>query len=239
MRGCAARPCAPALLRTLRGHGDAVRALTLSSDGSVLFSGSYDGTCCAWRVADGCLLYALPTNSPVFCTAQSLCGEYLFAGCESGLSVWRGARTRSLCGGAVRALATPRVPAERRRRGGCDVYSCGDDGCVRGWCAETGACEMLLQRLPTPAHSVPPLFCLAISRDESTVYTGDDEGCICVWQTESESCAGRLPRCHVGTVRALVLSRDDCQLFSCGEDKCIRRWEVGGDSECKLRQGRR
>ena len=239
MRACGGRPCQPQCSRVLKGHSDAVRALSLSPDGCVIYSAGYDGTVRGWRTSDGVLLYSLPTNAPVYSLAQSADGEFVFAGTEESLLVFRGSRSRGLRGhaGAVRALACPRVPLSERREHDCDVYSCGDDGTVRGWSAETGACELVLspggdeEEPASPGRPPPPLWCLALSRDGETLYSGSEEGGICVWQVGTRSAVGALEQAHSGAIRALVLSRCDGFLFTSGEDRCIRRWSVSPGSE--------
>lgn len=53
-----------------------MRALALSDDGAVLFSGSWDGSIRAWRASDGLYLYTLEGHSgAVLALAQSLNGE--------------------------------------------------------------------------------------------------------------------------------------------------------------------
>ena len=243
-RVCAARPVAPALLRTLRGHSDTVRALSVSQDGAVLYSGSWDGTVRAWRAGDGEELYALPAQGgAVLAVAQSADGELLFAGTESGdVRVWQGAKTRVLRAhvGPVRALATARREFDGTAPSDSPLYSAGDDGVIRAW---TGAGHAQPQRRAElsaqqqPAGAAPPaLWCLALSRDGEALYAGGEDGSIAVWQPRALAQAGCL-RAHAGAVRALALSRDDASLFSAGEDRLIRRWSPGSGQVVAVLRG--
>jgi WD40 repeat protein len=47
------------LVRTLAGHADVVVSVSFSPDGSLLASGSGDGTIKLWRVSDGSLVRTL------------------------------------------------------------------------------------------------------------------------------------------------------------------------------------
>jgi WD40 repeat protein len=235
---CAPRPVAPALLRTLSGHTDTVRALSLSKDGAVLYSGSWDGAVRAWRAADGAPLYTLPAGGgAVLALAQSASGELLFAGCEGGdVRVWRGRSTRTLRGhaGPVRALAAERGAADEPAADADPLlYSAGDDGAVRVWRCGEGACVATLRGARGPGGTAPPpLWSLALSRDGDTLYAGADDGSIAVWQTRQRAAAGAM-RGHTGAVRALVLSRDDAVLYSAGEDRDIRAW-TAATGQCTL-----
>jgi len=253
---CAPVASAPALMRTLRGHSDTVRALSVSSDGTVLFSGSWDGSVRAWRATDGEELYALPAEGgAVLSLAQSADCELLFAGTESGLiRVWHGAKTRTLRGhtGPVRGLATPRrdfsavaSPRAAPHTHDAPLYSAGDDGSIRMWTGTSAAvakcAAVLVPRGAVVSSSAngakaaskkgpPALWCIVLSRDGTTLYAGGDDGGIAVWHPLDGAHVGHLAA-HTGAVRALALSRDDASLFSCGEDRVIRRW-APTEGEC-------
>ena len=79
------------------GHTDTVRALALSDDGAVLFSGSWDSSIRAWRASDGLYLYTLEGHTgAVLALMQSLNGEvsYLIAPrprcCLRHTAAWKG-----------------------------------------------------------------------------------------------------------------------------------------------------
>jgi WD40 repeat protein len=229
---CAPRPIAPSLQRTLLGHTDTVRALSLSRDGAVLYSGSWDGSVRAWRAADGAGLYTLPAGGgAVLSLVQSEDGELLFAGTETGdVRCWKGRVTRTLKGhtGPVRALAASRVAPGDAAEADPLLYSAGDDGTIRAWRAADGTCVSVLRPRGGGGASgsgrpPPTVWCLALSRDGETLYAGADDGGIGVWQPRQRAAAGTLAG-HVGAVRALALARDDAALFSAGEDRVIRRW---------------
>lgn len=241
---CAPVSSPPVLLRTLRGHSDTVRALSVSSDGTVVFSGSWDGSVRAWRATDGEELYALPAEGgAVLALTQSADCELLFAGTESGLvRVWHGAKTRVLRGhsGPVRGLATPRrdfsaavSPRHAPHTHDAPLYSAGDDGTIRMWTgtsASMAKCALVMAPRVPSGRKLPGLWCLALSRDGGTLYAGGDDGVIAVWHPLADAHVGQLQG-HSGAVRALALSRDDNSLFSCGEDRVIRRW-APGSGEC-------
>jgi WD40 repeat protein len=108
------------LLGTLQGHAGVVYGVALSEDGRLLASGGVDGT----NAAVG------PRDPPI---PGHAAGEHR-----------RSARGRALRGRSARGKRR-RGPHSSAVGGGsgqllAQVASCGDDGMVRLWEAETGAC---------------------------------------------------------------------------------------------------
>ena len=72
------------LLFNLKGHSDYIRALAFSFDGSILASGSNDGTVRIWNVWEGTCEQTLVFGDDVSSVAFSPNGHYLAAGTSQG-----------------------------------------------------------------------------------------------------------------------------------------------------------
>jgi len=76
------------LLRTLTGHSNLVRSLTMSIDEQFLISGCYDKTIKIWNVYTGELVRTLNEPSTVQHVAISRDGQTLISGDGSIIKIW-------------------------------------------------------------------------------------------------------------------------------------------------------
>jgi WD40 repeat protein len=79
------------LLRTLKGHNEAVLSVAISPDGQTIVSGSGDRTIKIWRLATGELLHTLTGHSDVvYAVAISRDGKTIISGSgDQTIKVWR------------------------------------------------------------------------------------------------------------------------------------------------------
>jgi WD40 repeat protein len=100
-------------LHELAGHGNVIRHLAFSPDGSMLASGSWDRTVKIWETRDGNLLQSLSHYDQVDSLAFSPDGNYLAAGSTYGYirtwytADWSILRTQSLKGWAMSVEFSP------------------------------------------------------------------------------------------------------------------------------------
>lgn len=175
---------ATAVATALLGHTNFVQALAFSPDGASLVSGSEDATMRVWEVATGALRAVLTEHaSAVNCVAFTPDGARLLSASDDAtVRVWD-ARTwtleRTLHGhqGYVR-----RVCAAGEGR----AVSVGEDGALRVWRIDTGACE---HELPLGARPSG----LDASPDGSLGLVSTTDFALRVWDLSTGAIVRELP----------------------------------------------
>lgn len=98
------------------------------------------------------------------------------------------------------------------------LVSGGDDGVVRVWDAESGACTHSLE-----GHE-DRVWCVAASGDGHLVVSGDDRGVVRVWDTRSDTCVHTL-QAHEGRVSCVAMSENGTLIASGGGEGAVRVWD--------------
>lgn len=208
----------PALIRSLVGHPDGVKACAFSPDGTTVVSGDYEGTLKLWDVASGQLLATL-TGPRINTQAHALSpdGSTLATGNNNGvLKLWD-VQTRkeraTFTGhkGSIQACVFSPDSAA--------ILSAGWDGTLKLWDVATG------QVLATLTGHTREVAACAFSADGSLIASGDNGGVLKLWDArtlqELKSLNG-----HRGVIVACPFSPDSSTVATASWDGTLRLWDV-------------
>jgi WD40 repeat protein/serine/threonine protein kinase len=209
-------------VRTLTGHTDWVLSVSFSPDGSLLASGSGDGTIKLWRVADGSLVRTLTGHTHwVWSVSFSPDGSLLASGSGNGtIKLWRvsdGLEVRTLTG------HTDAVDSVSFSPDGRLLASGSWDGTIKLWRVADGALVRTLTRHTDEVTSV------SFSPDGRLLASGSLDDTIKLWRVSDGSLVRTLTG-HTDWVFSVSFSPDGRLLASVGGDNTIKLWRVSDGS---------
>jgi sugar lactone lactonase YvrE len=217
------------LVRTLKGHTKVVNSVSFSPDGSLLASGSGDGTIKLWRVADGSLVRTLTGHTNrVWSVSFSPDGSLLVSGTVT-IKLWRvadGSLVRTLTGhtGAVRSVSfSP---------DGSLLASGSWDDTIKLWRVSDGALVRTLTGHTGAVNSV------SFSPDGSLLASGSNDKTIKLWRVSDGSLVRTLTG-HTGGVNSVSFSPDGSLLASGSGDETIKLWRVSDGALVRTLTGHR
>ena len=159
----------PATAQELRGHGGPVRALSVSADGMVALSGSFDTSAVLWDLTSSRALAVLRGHdSAVNATLVLLDGRLATGGEDGRLLLWR------LGGGTPEAILTGHegaIAALALSSDGKSLASASWDGTARVWTLASGTGTPIL------SHQ-GPISAVAFTPDGKAIVTGGHDGTI-------------------------------------------------------------
>jgi len=125
--------------KELSGHTDTVTSVGFNFDGTLVLTGSYDGTVKVWDVASGDLVVQLEGPEDIEWASWHTKGNAVIAGSKDG-TIWMWMTHNGQC---VQVFAghDGLVSAGCFSSDGKLVCSGGEDGTVRIWAPKTGACR--------------------------------------------------------------------------------------------------
>ncbi|KAB1199688.1 F-box/WD repeat-containing protein sel-10 [Morella rubra] len=218
-------------------HYDAISCLSLSEDGSFLYSASWDKTFKVWRVSDSkCLESINAHDDAVNCLVAGFDGLVLTGSADGTVKVWR----RELQGKGTKHFFSQTllkqecaISALAVNPEATFVYSGSSDGLVNYWEIE----KSLSHGGVLKGHKLAVL-CLATAGN--LVFSGSADMGICVWKSTPEgehTCLSMLTG-HTGPVKCLAVEKDhetasaeQCwTLYSGSLDKSVKVWKVADQS---------
>jgi WD40 repeat protein/serine/threonine protein kinase len=216
-------------LLTLRGHGNAVRAVAWDRDGTRLASGSYDGTVKVWDAATGKEIRTLRGHGhEVNAVAWSPDGTRLASASQDGpVKVWDVATATATL--TLRGH-TQGVPSVAWSPDGMRLASASDDQTVRVWGAATGKNTRTLRGHGTEVRAV------AWSPDGKWLASASADRTVKVWDAASGKNTRTL-RGHAGAVLSVAWSPDGTRLASGSMDQTVKVWGAAGGKETLTLRG--
>jgi tetratricopeptide (TPR) repeat protein len=215
--------------RRLGGHLGSVLSVTLSPDGSLLASGSYDKTVRLWEIDTGREMRCLEGHTGyVYGVVFSPDGSLLASGSyDTTVRLWEVETGREVC---LLKGHTGYVYGVAFSPDGSLLASASGDNTVRLWEVETGRAWRRLEGHTGYVSSV------AFSPDGSLLASASQDNTVRLWEIDTGREVHRLER-HTGSVGSVAFSPDGVLLASGSEDRTVRLWEVETGWEVRLLKG--
>jgi len=218
----------PATIRTLAGHTNNIIAISTSSDGKYIISGSHDETVQIWDFDSGVSLLTLRghTNA-VDCVAMSRDGSSVASGARDNMvRVWdvsSGECRHTLAGHTLGAKVVIFSPD------GEYIVSASRDQTIRVWNAASGEAVRILSGHTDWVTSA------VFTPDGDQIVSASNDMTLRVWDFMTGHCL-RTIQGHIDGVYSVTLSGDGEHLISSARDGSVRVWEFSTGSLLSIHQ---
>lgn len=211
-------PPGGALVRTLSGHSDWVKAVAVTADGKYVISGSGDSTLKVWNWQAGEEVRTLAGHSErVLAVAITPDGKYVIsASRDKTIKVWNwqtGEEVRTLTSHSDWVFALAVTPD------GKYLISGSTDKTIKVWNIETGEILYTLKGHWREVRAV------AVTPDGKKVISGSEDNTLKVWNLKT----GRLLftlRGHSHWVTSVAVTPDGKKVISGSIDKTLKVWNL-------------
>ena len=220
-------------VRSLDGHGDAVRAVAVTKDGAKIVSGSADKTYKVWNLADGKLLLTSPAQpAPILALAVSADGKRIAAGLGDNLVKLFDLAATDPAKAEVRRR--PRPFRRDQRRGVPARQRVGRLGVAR----QVG--QGLAPRSGRRAQDASSghqgqVYSVAWSPDGKQFATGAADKSFRQWDVATGKQTRAVEKAHENVVYAIAYSPKGDVIATGGDDKLVKFWNAADGKE--LRKG--
>ena len=219
------------LKKTLTGHDESVSSLSFSPDGSLLASGSHDGTVRLWDAMTGEPQRKL-THQTVSSVAFSPDGRLLASGSLDGnIYLWdvtKGELYQKLENQNLMRMPTdiypPRIHSVSFSPDGRILASGGPDNAIRFWNVVTG-----VQQNKILIGHAGKIFCVSFSPDSATLVSGHTDGTIRLWDANTGQHRNMLSG-HTGVVTSIAFTPDGQTLASGSWDCSVLLWDFASST---------
>ena len=208
------------IAKELEGHSEYVVAVSFSSDGKLLASGSYDTTVILWDVANRKMIRKFePSEGKTYSVAFSPDDALLASGHVGGeIKLWdvaSGKLVRSFKSDAYAVESLAFTPDGH-------LLAARSSFTVDLWDVAAGAVAHSLKG----AAALISFASMAMSPDGKKIVTGDTDGSIRVWDVAEGKQLQEL-EAHVKPVDTVAFSPDGSLIASASDDKTVKLWSLG------------
>jgi WD40 repeat protein len=216
----------PALLRTLEGHTNVVRSISVTPDGRHAISASGDWTLRVWDLETGACLRVLEGHTADVVSASMTPDglRAVSASDDRSVRLWNlhtGACQHVLHGHTERVTSVSVTPDGRR------AVSGSWDKFVRVWNLETG------QSLSTLEGHTDVIRSVSVSPDGRRAVSAGDDRSVRVWELDTGLCL-RVLEGHADSVKSVTVTPDGRCAVS-ASDRTVRFWSLEtGECMCTL-----
>ncbi len=212
----------------LRGHTDKVTSISLSSDGHLIASVSFDGTIRLWDTTTGQTVKELPIKKmPLFAVSLSPDGQYIAysyaANEDSSIYIWN---LNSNCLQCALKGHESVIRSISFSHDGYSLVTASNDGTVRIWDISHGKCRKVLR------DDGKFMLSAVFSPDDSCIAAASYDKCVRIWSAVSGKLVCKLEG-HTDIVTNVSFSPDGRMLASGSEDNTICIWDTN-TWECKM-----
>ncbi len=213
------------LMKTLNGHSNLVSSVAVSStsNGVTLVSGSFDTTLKLWNLATGKEIATLEANAgSVHSVATSPDGRTVASGNgDKTIKLWNlltGQEIRTLYGHLSSVQSVAISPNSK-------ILASGSfDGNIKLWELPSG------NEIATLSSHSGAIKSVAFGRDGQTLASGSEDNTVKLWDLGSKQVI-RTFKGHSQPVRSVAISSDGQTLASSSADATIRLWNLATGEE--------
>jgi WD40 repeat protein len=215
----------------IEGHADAVKCLSISSNGDFALSGSEDNTVCQWQLAEGeCdRVFAGHTGSVEAISMTPDERYFLSAGQDRSFRLWERATGRSIRQFEVSRDASKAIALSPDCRRALSRHV---GNTLAMWDMESGSVTR-----EVTAHT-NWIDSLKMSVDGRYAVSGGHDGTVKFWEVDTMECL-RTFAGHTGPVLCLAMSENGDYVLSGSADRTVRVWECATGRCLRVMKGHR
>jgi len=197
-----------------KGHRATVNSVAISSDDTILISGSNDATVKIWDILSGKCTHTLDEDGEILSVVMSSDNKTIVSGSNDKTvkigDIRSGKWERILEGhtGWVKSVAMG--------SNGPEIVSGSSDKTIKLWDIRLGKCIHTLQGHGEGVNSVARSF------DDKTVISGSDDNTVKIWDSVSGKCTHTLEG-HDDLIKSVINS--DGAIVSGSHDRTVKVWE--------------
>jgi len=211
------------LQRTLTGHSHNVHNISISSNGQILASGSWDGTVKLWNINDESLIFTLPAQSAdVLAMALSPDGQIIATsiGIENTIKLWNATN-----GNLINTLTghTSYIRSLAFSPDGQILASGSNDQTIKLWNVSNGT------NIRTLIGHTDGVDAVSFSQDGQYIASGSHDYTCKIWNVSSGSLINTLVG-HSVWVSSVAFSPDGNMLVSGSYDDTAKLWDIASSN---------
>ena len=157
----------------LSGHTGAVNALSESPSGSVLLSGSWDGTAIAWNCETQAIVHRLEEHSHAVCVLALDDDQFITGSQDKDIHIWSGGKKQKTLTAAHKDIIR-----ELKRYGEVSFLSCSNDETVKMWSLDG-------ELVNSYSGHTAFIFSICALADKGVFVSGSDDKTIKFWENDS------------------------------------------------------
>lgn len=217
------------LVRTFKGHEDAITTVVVTADGRFAISGSRDTTLRLWDLTTGqCLRIFKGHKQAVLDAVITPDNRFVVSGsADATLRLWD--LSTAKCFRVYNGHTQP-VTAVAISQYGRFIVSASQDATLRTWNPSSAEC------VRTMKGHIRSVTCVTVTPDKRLVVSGSEDRTVRLWNHTTGECI-RVLKGHRETVTAVETATNGNFLVSACSDKMIRVWDPVLEKPLRILKG--